>query len=206
MSDNPGIQAMMRLNARLHKRIDVLATALEFVSGPKDSPCGGAIVTDEDGKPFNPDMFSPDMLATMRSLHAKSCMRCFARRVLDDCNDLSAADPADRYHVITEVLARCDAQDQQWGGPEHDDTHTPREWVQFICDFAQRAGQHAYGAKPAVTADTCPPDRSGYEDALIDVAALAISAILSSRRKSGQTDSVKQPFSPQTFSGKDESA
>ena len=68
-----------------------------------------------------------------------------------------------------ETLARRVAQDEQWGGPAHDDTHSPEDWIIWISDFTNRA----FGSK----------DPLRYEDKLFDVIALAISAIQSSRRK-----------------------
>jgi hypothetical protein len=34
--------------------------------------------------------------------------------------------------VIADVLAERQRQDAQWGGPEHDDTHHPTEWLGFV--------------------------------------------------------------------------
>lgn len=37
-----------------------------------------------------------------------------------------------RNGVFDEVRAEREAQDAQWGGPEHDDEHSPEDWMDFI--------------------------------------------------------------------------
>lgn len=75
------------------------------------------------------------------------------------------------------MLTRCRAaQDAEHGGPAHDDTHTPAEWAEFIRKFAGRAEcQGQYQDNHGAVAR--------YQAAMIDVACLAISAVLSSQRK-----------------------
>jgi len=74
--------------------------------------------------------------------------------------------------IFAGIMRRRAEQDKQWGGPEHDDTHTPREWCELIQKFRNRAelmgtrGRH-----------------ENYENALFDILALATAAIESSRRK-----------------------
>lgn len=79
---------------------------------------------------------------------------------------------AGRYESILgpELFDRRAEQDLQWGGPIHDDTHTPEEWWMFI-------------AKCNGDAEANASDPEIWEDKLIDVAALAVAAIKSSRRK-----------------------
>ena len=82
------------------------------------------------------------------------------------------------YHEICgPMLTRCRAsQDAEHGGPAHDDTHTPAEWAEFIRKFAGRAeyqGQFQDNAEAIAR----------YQKCMIDVAGLAISAVLSSQRK-----------------------
>lgn len=211
---NQGIHACMRLNAKLQRRIDILNGALETFAGT--TPCSGPMTVNDDGSPF-----SPEMAASMRKAHAKSCVRCIARQAIEDAVLTAEASEAQlarmageyerRYMAILgpELTKRREEQDASHGGPKHDDTHTPEDWCRFIQDYAYRAriaaiqGSEVSDSLVPIQAN---PDHAEYENRMFDVAALAISAILSSRRKSGQTDSVKQPFSPQTFSGKDESA
>jgi hypothetical protein len=81
----------------------------------------------------------------------------------------------------------CDSQDGQTAAQcgqapaparlsAHDDTHTPAEWAEFIRKFAGRAeyqGQFQDNAEAIAR----------YQKCMIDVAGLAISAVLSSQRK-----------------------
>ena len=69
----------------------------------------------------------------------------------------------DLWYGICEERER---QDRQWGGPEHDDTHSRRDWVSLICRFLGKADRHA---------DEMAVD--GYQQAMISVAALAMAAI-----------------------------
>jgi hypothetical protein len=69
-----------------------------------------------------------------------------------------------------ELQRRCYEQDEQWGGPKHDDKHGTYAWVTLIRDFVHEAS--ATQSNPEI-----------YEDKMLDVAALAIKAIQSSRRK-----------------------
>lgn len=83
-----------------------------------------------------------------------------------------------RYEAILgPMLTRCrSAQDAEHGGPTHDDTHTPAEWAEFIRKFAGRAeyqGQFVDNAEAVAR----------YQEYMIAVAGLAISAVLSSQRK-----------------------
>jgi hypothetical protein len=72
-------------------------------------------------------------------------------------------------HVLSEVANRRSMQDTQWGGPAHDDTHQPADWVNYIRKFMMRACEtNSY---------------SGFEDAMLDVSALAVAAIQSTRRR-----------------------
>lgn len=79
--------------------------------------------------------------------------------------------------ILGPMLTRCrHAQDAEHGGPEHDDTHTPHDWAEFIRKFAGRAeyqGQFAENAEAVAR----------YQEYMIAVAGLAISAVLSSQRK-----------------------
>jgi len=165
MTENPGIAACMRLNARLTKRVDSLQLALERIAGP--TACSGAMVEDEDGKPF-----SPETADAVRRAHARSSVRCIAREVLNDCSDLSfdrvtATDSIER--IVMELKLLRAAQDEQWGGPEHDDTHTWGDWTWFIIKFNDRATQ-------AISHDD-------FEYQMKQVMGLAVAAIQSSRRK-----------------------
>lgn len=83
----------------------------------------------------------------------------------------------DLYNAVLGPMLtrRRAAQDAEHGGPVHDDTHTPREWAEFIRKFAGRAEYQGQFQTAATVAR--------YQEAMIDVAGLAISAVLSSQRK-----------------------
>ena len=72
--------------------------------------------------------------------------------------------------LFYELWQRRCKQDAKHGGPSHDDTHTPEEWCGFVEEFNARA----------LSART---DAEQFEDYMFDVAALAVAAIQSSRRK-----------------------
>ena len=79
-----------------------------------------------------------------------------------------------------EILTRRRAQDMQWGGPAHDDTHGPTDWIIFIRSFCEKHDLALFGDIPAKPGETPQQQCERY---LIDIAALAIAAIQSSRRK-----------------------
>ena len=89
--------------------------------------------------------------------------------------------PVDLVYVAAEIMDRRDRQDAEHGGPAHDDTHAPGDWIGFI----RRQTTLALGELiKAVDRGGGTPDRMDfYEDKLLDVAALAVAAIQSSRRK-----------------------
>ena len=82
------------------------------------------------------------------------------------------------YHeILGPMLTRCRAaQDAQHGGPKHDDCHTPGDWAEYIREFAGRA---EYQGQFKDNADSI----GRYQKYMIDVAGLAIAAVLSSQRK-----------------------
>jgi hypothetical protein len=80
--------------------------------------------------------------------------------------------PTDSLRIAAEVRERRAEQDKQWGGPKHDDEHFPADWVRYI----------RKAARQAMTREA-PQEAEGFEDYMLDVAALAVAAIESSRRK-----------------------
>ena len=78
-------------------------------------------------------------------------------------------DPASVGRVLAEVRVRREEQDAKHGGSAHDDTHARGEWLSFIEDYV-RMGR---GCENWIA----------FEYSLLDVAALAVAAIQSSRRK-----------------------
>jgi hypothetical protein len=39
--------------------------------------------------------------------------------------------------VYDEIREEREAQDRKWGGPAHDDEHTPIDWIRFIVDHVE---------------------------------------------------------------------
>lgn len=72
-------------------------------------------------------------------------------------------------YVLAEVAAERDRQDAKWGGPQHDDTHSPGDFCGFVLEHASRAGSAAMGV----------PEREfdDYRRQMLRVAALAVAAI-----------------------------
>jgi hypothetical protein len=82
-------------------------------------------------------------------------------------------------HIFGEIARRRESQDFKWGGPAHDDTHKLPEWVAFAHAYLCRA--QVAGWNTRLTGDY---DASlDFEKQMIHVAALAVAAIQSSRRK-----------------------
>ena len=95
---------------------------------------------------------------------------------MGDAGYFRESGPASMNGVLASVKECRALQDEQWGGPEHDDTHAAHEWLGFIQKQLDEAD---------VALDP-PPGGSNldiYESRLIDVAALAVAAIQSNRRK-----------------------
>jgi len=105
--------------------------------------------------------------------------------------DLHAALATRMPPVVQDVLAERAAQDRQWGGPAHDDTHAPDEWLQFIEKQIERASDQIGGTDDGL-GDT------RYREALIKVAALAIAAVESLDRHHGDVLSPEQLQEKQT--------
>lgn len=73
-----------------------------------------------------------------------------------------------QVRALVDVLAERGLQDEQWGGPEHDDGHTLVDWRDFIVKQADRS------------VSSCDARAR-----LVKVAALALAAIESLDRKAG---------------------
>ena len=85
-------------------------------------------------------------------------------------NDLMAH----REDIWFDVRRELELQWKRYGGPDHDDTHSRRDWVSLICGRLGKADRHADEIATA-----------GYISAMIEVAALAIAAIESTERMDG---------------------
>ncbi len=87
--------------------------------------------------------------------------------------------------LASELIEERKRQDVQWGGSTHDDEHEEHDWPDFIDKFTHRAKTAGWfinhdggevqfsGGEP----------RAVFETNMLKVAALAIAAIQSSRRK-----------------------
>ena len=93
-------------------------------------------------------------------------------RVEDDGEEREALAKAFDGIIGSELVARRERQDAQWGGPQHDDEHDRRDWPTYMEKFMLRADADAEAGL-----------FESYESNMVDIAALAIAAILSSRRK-----------------------
>lgn len=74
--------------------------------------------------------------------------------------------------VVLDLFAERDRQDAQWGGPDHDDTHTGSDWLIYI--EHQRAT--AYQETLSDDGDSIV-DPEGYRQRMVKIAALAFAAI-----------------------------
>ena len=70
--------------------------------------------------------------------------------------------------VLAEIVGERAAQDVQWGGPGHDDKHTPSEWACILTEYVDRLPHD------------CPMD---YRTSFIKIAAVAVAAVESHDRK-----------------------
>lgn len=96
-----------------------------------------------------------------------------------ELNDPKSAEPIEklmREKLLQEIVHERQHQDAMHGGPAHDDTYERHDWIQLICDYASSPRMRTVKA-----AET--PEQ--FEKHMIQVAALAVAAIQSSRRKRG---------------------
>lgn len=77
------------------------------------------------------------------------------------------------HNVFAEIAAERVRQDEQWGGPEHDDTHGPADWMHFIDK------QTVAGVFDVELGEEKP---GSYRRRLVKIAALAVAAIESHDR------------------------
>ena len=69
--------------------------------------------------------------------------------------------------IWAEIQEERERQSKNWGGAQHDDQHTPNDWIAFI---AYHAGRGSY--------------RSNFRTQMVKVAALAVAAIEAWDRRS----------------------
>lgn len=76
--------------------------------------------------------------------------------------------------ILERIVAERAQQDEQWGGPSHDDLHDLGDWTELIMQFCERADE-----------DITDWNHPGYRDKMIKIAALAVAAIQSLERRAG---------------------
>lgn len=86
--------------------------------------------------------------------------------------------------IIQDIFLERARQDAQWGGPEHDDTHKPADWLTYIDQQISKAHQLLRDA-PDATLDTDQHD-AALRERLVKVAALALAGLASFERKNPQ--------------------
>ena len=88
--------------------------------------------------------------------------------------------------LIKEIIAERRAQDEQWGGAKHDDSHDALDWLTFIRRQDLKAKHW----------DTWPSRVSAtYRSRLVKIAALAFAAIESYDRKLSASRGTDPPTS-----------
>lgn len=71
--------------------------------------------------------------------------------------------------VLAEVAGERDRQDRKWGGPTHDDTHSPGDWCRYLHEHLARAEQ-AVAGEPVREFDD-------FRQQMLRVAGLAVAAL-----------------------------
>ena len=69
-----------------------------------------------------------------------------------------------RYDIYGEIEKERERQDHEWGGPNHDATHTSHDWITYL-------------AKHVGKAVMWPWDKARFRYQMVRVAALAVAAI-----------------------------
>lgn len=106
-----------------------------------------------------------DRLGVHEYPHFAAVLRLAGERAIEM---LRAKDPptvSDFEHIIGLVRIERQRQDEKYGGPKHDDEHSPEDWIRYIFDHASRA-------RSAID-----DDASVYVYQLVRVAALAFAAL-----------------------------
>jgi hypothetical protein len=99
--------------------------------------------------------------------------------------DLFALDSAE-FDFISRVLTERRRQDERWGGPTHDDEHAYVDWLRFI---RQQLYSIMYVPGTRAELDDAVRDPKNLEafcSRMVKIAALAMAATQSARRKAKQ--------------------
>jgi hypothetical protein len=105
------------------------------------------------------------------------------------CHELRRRSQA-RAFALSAVLGERTRQDRLWGGANHDDRHTLRDWHRYLLHQCRRIGELTLMAK--LHGRSLAPSQVTHtqEDRLVKVAALAFAALESVYR-------VRGPFGPE---------
>ena len=93
-----------------------------------------------------------------------------------DASLLSKAIEQTLSKAFADVVQERQLQDEEWGGPEHDDTHDIADWMAFIQTQDDKLFQGLGEGQM--------PDPREARERLVKIAALAIAGIESIDRKS----------------------
>ena len=139
----------------------------------------------EESEPKLHAKLKQDIYVPCLTLLAEFCTRIHEE---GECAEYSGDGPLSSPfalgRVLTELFARRDKQDAEWGGPEHYYRHSRADWCRSIHQYLADASVAFYGDSDVQYL------ASVFEDKMLDVAALAVAAVQSSRRK--QSDPAKE--------------
>lgn len=80
--------------------------------------------------------------------------------------------------ILFDIADERRRQDEQWGGPDHDDTHRGVDWLRYINRQSTLASNETLSDDASEVVDP-----EGYRARLVKIAALAVAAIESHDRK-----------------------
>lgn len=83
-----------------------------------------------------------------------------------------------KERVFFDIVAERIRQNEQWGGPGHDDEHAAADWLRFVVTQAVKAREGCLDDNYLIAVDP-----EGYRARLVKIAALAVAAIESHDRK-----------------------
>lgn len=79
--------------------------------------------------------------------------------------------------VLSEIVAERGRQDEQWGGPSHDDQHSQMDWMDYISQQVEKY------AKNVITRGDAYMSTPDAHQRFVKIAALAVAALESFDRK-----------------------
>lgn len=90
-------------------------------------------------------------------------------RTLDSHRSSIGGPRTQTARVLADVTAERERQDEKWGGPAHDDAHTPGDFLCFIREHAVRAEQALRGEPVR--------EHDDFREQMVRVAALAVATL-----------------------------